>query len=306
MIICCGEALIDMLPRNVKPHGEVFMPVAGGSVFNTAIALGRLGEKSGFFCGLSNDRFGRHLEVVLKASSVDCSLCIRSERPTTLAFMELIDGQADYTFYDEGSAGQMLSEDQLPIIGSDVEAMLFGGISLIPEPCGGTYEKLVQREAATRVIYIDPNIRPSFVSDPDRHRARIQRMIAVCDIVKVSDQDLAWIEPDLDEEDVVQKWLAGATSLVLITRGDEGSEAYTKSGMIKASVIPSNVVDTIGAGDSFNAGILSGLRESGLLNKSALANAEASNLRPALKRATKVAAITVSRVGADPPWKSEL
>ncbi len=306
MIICCGEALIDMLPGKSTEHGDVLIPVAGGSVFNTAIALGRLGEKIHFCSSISTDRFGRLLVDRLKASGVDVSLCHISEKPTTLAFMEMINGQANYNFYDEGTAGQILGEQDLPAIGSVIDAMLFGGISLVSEPCGSAFESLMTRYAADCVTYLDPNIRPNMISYPSKHRNRIQRMITLSDIVKVSDEDLHWIEPGLGETDIVNKWLGWDVSLIIITHGAEGSAAYSTTGTIKTNAITTNVIDTIGAGDSFNAGIISALREAGLLNKSSLAAADISDIKPAMEQAALIASITVSRAGADAPWKNEL
>ena len=306
MIICCGEALIDMLPRKSREHGSVLLPVAGGSVFNTAIALGRLGEETRFFSSISTDRFGHLLKDQLTASGVDYTLCHQSERPTTLAFMELKNGQANYNFYDEGTAGQMLGEQDLPVIDRDIDAMVFGGISLISEPCGSAFETLMKRNAAKCVIYLDPNIRPDMIKNSSQHRKRIQRMITLSDIVKVSDEDLQWIEPDLVETDIVGKWLGSGVSLIIITHGGNGSAAFSTTGTIRTGAQPVDIIDTIGAGDSFNAGILSALREAGLLNKSSLAAADIGDIRPALKQATMIASITVSRAGADAPWKSEL
>src|SRR5262245_43961277 len=136
MILCCGEALIDMLPRESMAGEPAFAPYAGGAVFNTAIALGRLGVPVGFFSGLSSDLFGQQLREALTASRVSTDYANISDRPTTLAFVRLVDGHATYTFYDENTAGRMLTEGDLPPLAADVQAMLFGAISLIPEPCG--------------------------------------------------------------------------------------------------------------------------------------------------------------------------
>ena len=170
MIICCGEALIDMLPRQSDAGEPAFAPHAGGAVFNTAVALGRLGRPVQFFSGLSKDLFGDILRERLSASHVDASPAAVSDRPTTLAFVTLTDGHASYAFYDENTAGRMLSLDDLPESGAD--ALFFGGISLVVEPCGAAYEALMLREAPTRVTMIDPNIRPSFVSDHAGYRAQ--------------------------------------------------------------------------------------------------------------------------------------
>ena len=145
MILCCGEALIDMLPRQTALGEAAFAPHAGGAVFNTAIALGRLGASAGFFSGIAEDFMGQMLADTLQASNVDTSLVKRSARPSTLAFVQLVDGQARYAFYDVGTAGRMLSTDDLPTLPSSVAALFFGGISLAGEPCGTAYETLMLR-----------------------------------------------------------------------------------------------------------------------------------------------------------------
>ncbi|MFT6683500.1 MAG: fructokinase, partial [Loktanella salsilacus] len=149
MIICCGEALIDMLPRETPAGEAAFAPYAGGAVFNTAIALGRLGSQVQFFSGLSSDLFGEQLRTVLADSKVDSSPSHISDRPTTLAFVRLLNGHATYAFYDENTAGRMLTAADLPDITAD--ALFFGGISLVVEPCGEAYKALMLREAPTKL-----------------------------------------------------------------------------------------------------------------------------------------------------------
>ena len=165
MILCAGEALIDMLPRESTGAEACFAPVAGGAVFNTAIALARLGAPAALFTGLSEDLFGQRLAAALAADRVDATLARCSARPTTLAFVELTDGHARYAFYDENTAGRMLSPADLPTLPDTVGALFFGGISLVVEPCARAYEALMLREAHGRVTMIDPNIRPGFIRD---------------------------------------------------------------------------------------------------------------------------------------------
>ena len=306
MILCCGEALIDMLPRQLPDGSEVYLPVAGGAVFNTAITLGRLGANAGFFSGLSSDMFGEMLRQSLEDSAVDHRLCVTSPRPTTLAFVKLVDGNAQYQFYDEGSAGRMIAADDLPDMPDSVSAMHFGAISLIPEPCGNAYEALALREAANRVISLDPNIRRSFIQDENAYRARLARMIAVADIVKVSDEDLDWLAHGASPGDTVAGWLSEGTSMVAITRGGDGAHIHTCDRRIDVPARKVEIIDTVGAGDSFNGGLLHGLSMAGLLDKAALRRAEPEALRSAVELAVQVAAITVSRAGANPPWVSEL
>ena len=306
MIICCGEALIDMLPRELPDGSPVFMPVAGGAVFNTAIALGRLGEETGFFSGISTDVMGETLIHALEASKVDHSPCTRSARPTTLAFVTLKDGHAEYAFYDEMTAGRMLDPTALPEIGNTVDAMHFGAISLISEPCGSAYEALALREAPNRVISLDPNIRAGFVTDVIAYRARLERMLAVADIIKVSDDDLAWLAPGEEFADWAGNWLGKSAAIVVLTRGSKGALALTRSGEVTVPAIPTQVVDTVGAGDTFNAGLLAGIRRAGHLSRSGLASLPGEALETALNLAVRTAAVTVSRAGANPPWAHEL
>jgi fructokinase len=306
MIICCGEALIDMLPRELPSGEKVLLPVSGGAIFNTAISLGRLGCRSGFFSGISTDLFGRQLEATLAESKVDFSSVVHTGQPTTLAFVELNSGNAKYVFYDENSAGRSLSVDDLPKFYDEVTALHFGAISLIPEPCGSAYEALLLREAPNRVISLDPNIRPNFIADAAGHRARILRMIGASDIVKVSDEDLEWLEPSKGADAAIAHWLQHGVRVVVMTRGAEGASGYTKNHTVKVDAQPAIVIDTVGAGDSFDAGFLAGLEERGALDKSSLAELSVSDLTFALELAAKVAAITVSRAGANPPWRREL
>lgn len=304
MILCCGEALIDMLPITVD--GEpAFRPLPGGSVFNTSIALGRLGTPVSFFSGLSDDLFGTTLQQTLKESHVDLSHAAISKRPTTLAFVKLENGHATYFFYDENTAGRMLTESDLPVLGGEVQALLFGGISLVSEPCGTTYESLMRREAETRVIMLDPNIRPGFIQDADAHRARLKRMFALADIVKVSEDDLAWIDAQ-EPQQAIAAILGAGVNLVVLTAGERGAIAHWNGGQIEIPALSVEIVDTVGAGDTFNAGILAALHESGALNKQSLAAPNPDLIGNALAFAAKVAAVTVSRAGANPPWRHEL
>lgn len=305
MIIACGEALIDMLPRTATTGEPAFAPHAGGSVFNTAVALGRLGADAGFFGGLSTDMMGAILAARLDESGVDYSFRARSARPTTLAFVQLQGGQASYAFYDENTAGRMLSPDDLPPSGA-AKAWFFGGISLVAEPCGSTYEALQAREAVHAVTMLDPNIRPGFIMDDEAHRIRIRRMTARADIVKVSDEDLHWIMGPGDPGDLARALLGQGPSLVCLTEGAGGARGFTRDTEVHVPSPIVTVVDTVGAGDTFNAGLLAALDQAGCLTKPALAALDAGVLGEALALGVRAAAVTVSRTGANPPWRNEL
>jgi fructokinase len=306
MILCCGEALIDMLPRQTASGEAAFAPHAGGAVFNTAVALGRLGASAGFFSGIAEDFMGQILADRLQASNVDTALVKRSARPSTLAFVQLVDGQARYAFYDVGTAGRMLSADDLPTLPPTVTALFFGGISLAGEPCGTAYEVLMLREAASRVTMIDPNIRPGFITNEAAYRARLARMVAAADIVKLSDEDLRWLEGPGEIGSLARGLLRRGPKLVLITEGAQGAHGFTADLSVFCPARKVAVADTVGAGDTFNAGVLAALARDRLLTKPALDTLSADQLAAALELGVAAAAVTVSRPGANPPWATEL
>lgn len=306
MILCCGEALIDMLPRTTTLGEDAYAPYAGGAIFNTAIALGRLGVPTGFFTGLSDDMMGDILRKTLAESGVDYSYCATLSRPTTVAFVKLVNGHATYAFYDEGTAGRMITEAELPDLGDNCEALHFGAISLIPEPCGSTYEALLKREHDKRVISLDPNIRPGFIKDKDAHMARIRRMAGMADIVKFSDEDLAWFGLEGDEDALARHWLHHGAKLVVVTRGAEGAVGYTAAHKVTVPSERVTVVDTVGAGDTFDAGVLASLKMQNLLTKQQVSALSQDQIAKVLALGAKAAAVTVSRAGANPPWAKEI
>lgn len=308
MILCCGEALIDMIPKPTKSGAEGFVPHSGGAVFNTSIALGRLGVQAGLLSGVSRDMFGQQLLAELAASHVDATHVIASDRPTTLAFVKLTDGHATYSFFDENSAGRMLEPTDMPALPDTVEALFFGGISLACEPGADAYAALLKNNAQARVVMMDPNIRPTFIQDEARYRSRLDAMIAQTDIIKVSDEDLDWLLPEpLSHDSKVQALHHKGPTLIIVTRGSDGATGYMRGNIpVTASAKKVEVVDTVGAGDTFNAGFLAKLSQLGLLQKDALKTLSPEALEDALAYGAQVAAITVSRAGANPPWAHEL
>ncbi|WP_299935787.1 carbohydrate kinase [uncultured Pelagimonas sp.] len=308
MILCCGEALIDMIPTPTNTQRDGFVPHTGGAIFNTAVALGRLGTEVAMLTGLSTDMFGQQLKADLEASKVDTHLVIKAARPTTLAFVQLRDGHATYDFYDENSAGRMLQPHDMPDLTDEIDTLYFGGISLACEPGADAYADLLQRNGDTRAVMIDPNIRPGFIQDEARYRTRLDKMLAKCDIIKVSDEDLDWIVPgDAGLDAKVATLLNRGAAMIIVTRGGDGASGYLADGsQVSVPVEKVQVVDTVGAGDTFNAGVLAKLSELGLLSKAALKGMTGDQAKAALAHGAKVAAVTVSRAGANPPWAHEL
>ncbi|KIN71496.1 carbohydrate kinase family protein [Sulfitobacter guttiformis] len=308
MILCCGEALIDMIPTPTATGQNGFVPHTGGAIFNTAIALGRLGVKAGMLTGLSQDMFGQQLLTALQDSHVDTSHIITADRPSTLAFVKLVEGHATYSFFDENSAGRMIGLEDMPSLHNEVSTLFFGGISLVCEPCAEAYTALLVQEADSRVIMVDPNIRESFIIDKARYRDRLDRVIRRADIIKVSDEDLDWIAPapsDLDAK--AHALLDKGASMVIVTRGSKGANGYLANGIrVSVPATKAVIVDTVGAGDTFNAGVLAKLSMLGLLKKPDLTTLDAATFETVLRYGAMVAAVTVSRAGANPPWEAEL
>jgi len=302
MILSAGEALIDMLPRHSTAGEPCFAPYAGGAVMNTAIALGRLGSISGFLSGISTDLMGAVIKSTLHESRVSVEYSVFSDRPTTLAFVTLTDGKASYAFYDENTAGRMLKIADMPVLPATVHTLFTGGIWLAVEPCGTAFEALMAREAVSRVAMIDPNVRPGFVQDRAAYTARIDRMIGMADIVKLSDEDAEWLYGQVDARAI----LAKGAKVVLITEGAKGATAYTARGKVSVAAPQIRVADTVGAGDTFNAGFLAALDRAGLLTKAQVADLTEPQLTEALTLGVHAAAITCSRPGANPPWAHEV
>ncbi|MCQ8241151.1 carbohydrate kinase family protein [Rhizosaccharibacter radicis] len=306
-ILCCGEALIDFIPVDTADHGRAYSPCPGGSLYNVARALGRLRVPTHLACGMSTDFFGDQLLAGLRQSEVGTGFVQRLEAPTTLGFVTLDRAEPAYAFFDQGAAERIWQAVPEPDALEGVDALHFGSISLVREPAGSAYEAFFLRESGgRRVISFDPNIRESLVTNEDSFRARLDRLLARADIIKISGADLEWLMPGAAHDDVAARWLADGARLVVITQGANGVTGWTGRTRAHAMPIPTRVVDTVGAGDSFMAGLLAGLHENGLLRHEALAALDEAALHHALAVGQNTASITCSRRGADSPWREEL
>ena len=290
----------------VPDETGAFAPLAGGAVFNTAIGLGRQGAPVGLLSGVSTDLFGAKLADELSNSNVSTDHLIRSDRPTTLAFVTLENGQAKYAFYDENTAGRLLDISDIPkTLPSEINALFFGGISLAVEPCADTYLEILKRYGADRLVMVDPNIRTGFILDEARYRERLEEILGHADVVKVSDEDLDWIDRrSVARAEKVKKLHDLGVTLVCMTMGADGVELYSAKGLIAQAQTPKmQVVDTVGAGDAFNAGFLTILHRHNALRKRDLGNVSETVITEAIEFATRFAADTVTRKGSDPGWK---
>lgn len=324
MTIHVGEALIDFVPQvGVAVTGSTegpaeggavaattYLPVPGGSPYNCAIAAARLGAESRFLCRIATDFFGDRIVARLAANGVGLEYVVRSDQPTTLAFVERQpDGGARYAFFVNGAADRALVATDLPAELPAGAILQFGSISLIGEPAGSTIIDLVEREAGRRIVSFDPNIRTSVITDVDAYRARCDRAIAAATIVKVSDEDLAWLVPGVDLEAAAVDLLTRGPTLVVVTRGAEGAFAVLRPGNLRSVAVPAvktTVSDTIGAGDSFHAALLTWLDENGVSHAEEIDALSDGQIEAMLTFAVRVAAVTCSRPGADPPHRAEL
>jgi fructokinase len=307
MILVCGEALIDLVPLAAGEE-PAYVARAGGSSFNVAMGLGRLGVPVGFLGRLSTDPFGQMLRRRLEADGVDCGYVLEGDEPSTLAVVHLEAGaEPVYVFHGEGTADRLLVAGDLPgDFPDEVTALHLGSISMVREPGASAFEAVMRREHGRRVISLDPNVRASLVGERSAYVARLEAWVALADVVKVSRADLAWLYPGAAPDAVAAAWLARGPGLVVVTMGHEGSLGLTARDRVEVSGTPVAVSDTVGAGDAFTSGLLAWLHESDRLERRRIREIPGDQLREGLAFANRAAAITCTRAGAQPPTRAEM
>lgn len=308
MILVCGEALIDLFIGAPSHTGLSAEAVAGGSPFNVAIGIGRLGRGSAFLSTLSQDSFGVFLANKLADAGVSPSYIQRCPNPTTLSVVATsASGEPQYSFYAPDAADRALKPEALPSqLPPDVKAIAAGSYALGVEPIASAIETLLKREAGSRVISLDPNVRPRVVGDIKAYRERFEHLLAHATIVKASDEDIHLLYPRADLVAAAQTWLKLGPALVIVTRGAEGPLAAFGSSVIKHPAPRVEVVDTVGAGDTFHAGLLSWLDAHDRLTPESVANLSEAQVTEALDFAAAAAAIVCTRRGANPPTWDEV
>ena len=298
MIVVCGEALIDLVPSaDGRQRGT-----PGGGPFTTARALARLGVPTQFLGRLSTDAFGRQLRDLLAQDGADLSLTSFGPEPTSMAMADVDgDGHAAYRFAVDGTSAPNLTAQMVPApLAPDVKALHVGTLGLVFEPVATTIDGLVEREHRNRLVMVDPNIRTAAVPN----RSRLDRIIAQSTIVKASDADVTWFYPGLDLQSAARNLLARGPALVVVTLGSDGAFGVSADTQVRVAAPSVRVIDTIGAGDTFGAGLLGWLSDHDRLDRKL--HLDRDELRAALEFACLVASITCTRAGANPPRRSEL
>jgi fructokinase len=307
MLLSCGDALIDFLPVKSADGRDALVPVAGGPCLNVAVGIARLGAPAGFVGGISTDLFGRMIAEHAQTSQVDLRYAARCSRPTTLAFVRAIDGEPHYAFYDEGTAARHWTYRPGSIRFAEIGAIHVGSTTLVDGRAAAQTLAMVEDARGSTTISIDPNCRPNLIGDKVGYVLRMDQFAAHADIVRLSDSDFAFLYGGADHAGRAKALLAAGTGLFVITRGTRGARAWHgQVGAIEVEAPRVAVVDTIGAGDSFQAGLLFALRAMGRLRAEALARMSAPELKRALAFAAACAAVTCTRPGADPPRLSEI
>jgi fructokinase len=301
-VVVAGEALVDLVPATEN----TLRPLPGGSPFNVAVGLGRLAVPTRYLGVVGRDGFGELLHERLLAAGVGLDDAPRRELPTTLAVVHLDDaGRASYGFYLEGTTAASLEASELPRLPDGaVLQVSFGAIGPTHPTAGVALTALMEREAGDRVVCLDPNVRPAALETGTR--ARLEELLPACDVVKTSDEDLALLAPGTDPERLAADWLTRGPALVVVTRGGQGAVALHASGRTEVPGRPVDVVDTVGAGDAFTAGLLHHLASTGLVDRSTLEACDETAIVALLDHASTVAAVTCTRAGADPPTLDEL
>lgn len=308
-VLVCGEALVDLLPEG---EGAAFRlhPVLGGSPFNVAIGLARLGTATGFLCRLSSDRFGRAQRQRLEQCGVSTRWLQTGPEPTALAMVDpepAGHGSLDYRFHLQGSAERGLDASAIPAWGVDAVALIhFGSFSLVLPPTADLFADMIRRRAADQLASMDLNIRPAATPDLDAVRDRIDALRSGVDIIKASGEDLRHLFPHEDPLEVCRHWADEGTALVALTCGDHGATLLCGAREVFQSAPGVAVTDTVGAGDSFMAALLDGAMRLNAGDPPGLATIGTAAMENLLARAVRAAAITCSRPGAQPPDRNEL
>ena len=308
VVAVAGEAITDFVPAG---GDGMFHAAPGGSPANVAVALARLDVPVRLLARLSDDILGRRLRDHQVHNRVDLSRAVDASEPSSLAIVLVNpDGSAAYDFRVNGTADWQWTDDELAGALDDVRALHVGSLALTTPPGGAVLRRLAARARATATVCFDPNVRQLLMGTPVEVMAVVDEVLAVADVVKASAEDLEWLAPGRAPADVAAEWLSRGPALVVVTRGAEGAMAVgAASGAVEHPGVTVDVVDTVGAGDSFMGGLIAGLHTRGLLGAGAresLQSMGADVVSALLAEAVTMSAVTCSRFGADPPTAAEM
>ncbi len=301
-----GEILIDF--TSIVEAGKTigFRMHAGGSPYNVAVGLARMGARVEFAGKVSTDIFGRFLVGRLQRERIGTRFLSRSPAPSTLAFVTLESGHPVFSFYGEKAADTQLRPEDLTRGIEETEVLHFGSISLLVAPTSETITGLVDRLRGRTLLSCDPNIRPGLIGDPGAYRRLLHQVFQAADIVKLSAADAQWLMPGYSTEAAAETLLALGPALVVVTLGANGCYALSLKVQVRLPAPAVQVVDTVGAGDAFTSGLLLRLTERGLHSRDTLEEVDAATLDEVLRFATTAASLTCTRTGADPPRREEI
>jgi fructokinase len=305
VFLCCGDALFDLFASPGEGEGSISLNgTVGGSPLNVAVGLARMGNPTGYLCKNSTDVFGSRIQQFLADNDVSQDWLIQSSQNSTLAIVEIDDqGVAAYVFYTDNTADVSLQVAELPeTLPTDIELIHVGSYSTAVDPTGSSLLSLIQREKSQRLISYDPNIRPSIEPDLDIWRDRFSGYAAAAKLIKASDEDIATLfGAKYSFDEFAADAISRGTELVFVTRGGSGALAYSGSGeQYSVDGIAVDVVDTVGAGDTFQAAVLHGLQVQKAIDKTSLVTSQI-DFQELLDFAVAAAAVTCTRRGADLP-----
>lgn len=311
MYLVCGEALFDFFSQpdtSAQLNKIGYQAIAGGSPFNVAVGLRRLGVEAGFFAGISTDFLGKRLAAVLEAEGVRDDFLLHFDAPTTLSMVAVgADGSPQYNFRGEGCADRLLTVEQLPTLDDNVRGLHVGSFSLVVQPVADALLTLVQRESGQRLITFDPNVRLNPAPSIELWRSQVAKFAEHAHIIKVSDEDLELLYPDVPAQDIAKGWLQHNCQLVIMTRGREGASIFTREqGDWSVPAHDVKTADTVGAGDTFQAALITFLTERGLDTPAGLPSLDRETLTEMLNFAVAAAAVTCTRVGPDLPYRHQV
>lgn len=307
MFVVCGEALFDVFATQATAFGLGLDARIGGSPFNVALGLARLGRPVAFFGGVSSDFLGDRLRQSLAAEGIATRCVHTSDARTTVSFVGVdARGVPSYAFYGEGGADRVVPVAALERVPADARAFHFGSFAMVVDPVGATQRALVEREHGRALISYDPNVRLNVEPSVAVWRDTLDWMASRTHLLKVSDEDLERLYPGLDAATLAARWLAQGVGWVVVTRGGDGATAWSAAHAVTVPAVPATLVDTVGAGDTFQAALLTWLDEHGALSPQALQQLGRDAMADALGFAARAAAITCSRRGADLPRRAEV